>query len=90
VSDADGLIGIVDVLFDEARVVVEIDGRAYHSDDVAFQRDRTRQNRLMRAGYLVLRFTWDDVVARPDEIVALVRHALDGRASDASHRVRGA
>jgi hypothetical protein len=90
VSDADGLIGIVDVLFDGARVVVEIDGRAYHSDDVAFQRDRTRQNRLMRAGYLVLRFTWDDVVARPDEIVALVRHALDGRASDASHRVRGA
>lgn len=27
--------------------VVVVDGRAFHSDDVAFQRDRTRQNRLI-------------------------------------------
>ena len=56
VSDADGLIGYVDLLFAEVKVAVEIDGRAHHTDDVAFQRDRTRQNRLIRAGYHVLRF----------------------------------
>jgi hypothetical protein len=90
VSDGDGLIGIVDVLFAESRVIVEIDGRAYHSDDVAFQRDRTRQNRLIGVGYRVLRFTWDDVVARPDEVVAQVRRALAGRGSGSRHEVRGA
>jgi len=90
VSDADGLIGYVDLLFAEVKVTVEIDGRAYHSDEVTFQRDRTRQNRLIRAGYHVLRFTWDDVVARPDEFVELVRHALASRASGSHHGARGA
>ena len=47
VFDVDGMIGIVDVLFAEPQVIVGIDGRAYHSDDVAFKRDRTRQNRLI-------------------------------------------
>jgi hypothetical protein len=90
ILDADGLIGIVDVLFAEARVIVEIDGRAYHSDDIAFQRDRTRQNRLIGAGYRVLRFTWGDVVARPDEVVRLVRQALAARGSGSRPQVRGA
>ncbi len=78
VHDLDGLVGVVDLLFEEAKVVVEIDGRAYHSDDLAFQRDRVRQNRLVAAGYTVLRFTWDDVVNNPDRLVALVRTAVAG------------
>ena len=90
VLDDDGLIGIVDVLFADACVIVEIDGRAYHSDDIAFQRDRTRQNRLIGAGYRVLRFTWDDVVARPDVVVALVRQALDARGAGTQQQMRGA
>jgi hypothetical protein len=76
VHDADGLIGFVDLLFAEAKVVVEFDGRAFHTDDVAFQRDRTRQNRLVLAGYVPLRFTWDDVVHRPQHVVAEIRAAL--------------
>ena len=72
IYDAEGLVGVVDVLFDHARLVIEFDGRAFHSDDESFQLDRTRQNRLVRAGYSVLRFTWDDVTRRPGEVVALV------------------
>ena len=89
VFDVDGMIGIVDVLFAEQRVIVEIDGRAYHSDDGAFQRDRTRQNRLIGAGYRVLRFTWDDVVARPEKVVAQVRRELAARPSGHAERLRG-
>jgi very-short-patch-repair endonuclease len=74
--DGEGLIGIVDMLFEEEKLVLEIDGRAYHSDDLAFQRDRSRQNRLVRAGYTVLRFTWDDIVHRPSEVIDTVRHML--------------
>ena len=36
--DGDGLIGIVDLLFEDVKLVLEIDGRAYHSEDLAFQR----------------------------------------------------
>jgi len=76
IEDADGLVGYVDLLFPGQRVVVELDGRAYHSDRDRFQLDRTRQNRLVALGYVVLRFTWDDVVHRPDGVVAQVRDAL--------------
>ncbi len=75
VHDGDGLVGVVDLLFDDVRLVVEIDGRAHHSAESAFQRDRTRQNRLVRAGYTVLRFTWDDLVQRSDRVVVEIRSA---------------
>jgi very-short-patch-repair endonuclease len=76
VHDADGLVGYVDLLFTRQRVVVELDGRAYHTDPERFQRDRERQNRLVALGYVVLRFTWDDVVHRGAGLLAQVRDAL--------------
>jgi very-short-patch-repair endonuclease len=82
VHDVDGLIGIVDLLFESASLVVEIDGRAFHSDAQTFQRDRTRQNRLIAAGYSVLRFTWDDLVRRPEYVVQQIRVGVQrGRAA---------
>jgi very-short-patch-repair endonuclease len=77
VHDGRGLIGIVDILFPERRLVVEVDGRAWHVDLDRFQRDRDRQNRLVAAGYTVLRFTADDVAFRPDDVVAVIRRQLD-------------
>ncbi|MFZ0323118.1 MAG: DUF559 domain-containing protein [Actinomycetes bacterium] len=74
--DARGVIGVVDLLFEAARLVVEIDGYAVHGRREAFQRDRTKQNRLIAAGYTVLRFTWDDVQNRPHAIVSQIRAAL--------------
>ncbi len=78
VFDAGGLIGRVDVLFPAAKVVVEVDGYAYHSR-AAFQTDRTKQNRLVAAGYTVLRFTWADLHDRPREVVATIRRATAAR-----------
>lgn len=81
VHDDAGLIGYVDVLFDEEPVVVELDGQAYHSGPDEFQRDRERQNRLVAAGYRVLRFTWHDVTREPERLVAEIRGLLDQRAA---------
>lgn len=78
VYDEDGLIGVVDLLFRDRKVVVEIDGWAFHSDEVAFQNDRRRRNRLVRAGYRVLQFTWDDLTRRPRDVVAEISAALAG------------
>lgn len=77
VHDAAGLIGLVDVGFERERVAIEIDGRAYHSDAARFQRDRTRQNRLVRAGWTVLRFTWHDLARDPAAVLGTVRSVLD-------------
>ena len=66
----------VDVAFPEARLALEVDGRAYHSDARSFQRDRRRQNDLVAAGWTVLRFTWEDIVLRPGEVLARIEAAL--------------
>lgn len=76
IHDSHGLIGIVDLEFAEARLVVEVDGRAHHTDRDRFQKDRTRQNRLVLAGWEVLRFTWEDLVDRPHDVASSVSTKL--------------
>lgn len=67
---------VPDVWFAGQRLVIEFDGESVHSDHLAFETDRSRQNRLVLAGYRVLRFTWEMVVNHPGEVVATVRAAL--------------
>lgn len=68
-------VGWVDLLV-EGKVVVEIDGLAYHSDAKQFAADRRRDAALTGMGYRVLRFTWFDAVRRPGYLLAMVRQAL--------------
>lgn len=58
------------------RLVVELDSEKYHLDAEAFRYDRRRQNELVGSGMVVLRFTWWDVMAAPDYVVATIAHAL--------------
>lgn len=60
---------LIDVAFPAARVAVEVDGWAWHVDAERFRSDRRRQNALVAAGWTVLRFTWHDLVHRPDEVI---------------------
>jgi hypothetical protein len=69
-------IGRVDFAWPDCRLVVESDGFAFHADRRGYRADRRRGNALVLAGWRVLRFSWEDVVDRPDEVVAAVRAAL--------------
>ena len=44
------------------RMVLEVDGLAYHGDRTQFRTDRERDRYLQSRGYLVLRFTADEVL----------------------------
>ncbi|MEU7815266.1 hypothetical protein [Pseudonocardia sp. NPDC049154] len=68
--------GEVDVTFPLVRVAVEVDGWAWHVDVDRFRADRRKQNALVLDGWAPLRFTWHDLVNRPDAVVALLRAAL--------------
>ncbi len=71
-----------DLVFDDVKLIVEIDGFAYHSGRDAFERDRQRQNLLTGAGWTVLRFTWRQVYDNPAEVVTQIertRRMLRGR-----------
>lgn len=66
----------VDVVFRSSRLVIEVDGWAHHHNVDRFERDRRRQNELIGAGWNVLRFTWRDLIERPDSVIAAVRLGL--------------
>jgi very-short-patch-repair endonuclease len=65
-----------DVAFRRQRLVVEIDGRRFHSGSDVFESDRKRQNLLVLDGWRVLRITWRMIQEEPDQVIALVREAL--------------
>jgi very-short-patch-repair endonuclease len=76
IRDRGRLVARVDFCWPAARLVVEADGFAFHSDRAAYRRDRERFNDLERLGWRVLRFTWEDVVSRPEHVLAMVRSCL--------------
>ena len=81
VRDGSLFIARVDFAWPAARLAVEADGFAYHSDREAYRRDRERLNQLERLGWRVLRFTWEDVMSRPEHVIALVRDCLRAAAA---------
>jgi len=67
----------VDVIFRKLKLVIEIDGRLYHTGAEVFESDRWRQNLLILDGWLVLRFTWTMIEERPQEVIAMIREAIE-------------
>lgn len=65
----------VDLLLRDARIAIELDSRDHGAGD-QFQIDRWRDRQLQLLGYVVLRFTWYDVVHRPHVVVADVLRFL--------------
>jgi very-short-patch-repair endonuclease len=66
----------VDFLWRQARVVVEVDGYAFHRDRAAFERDRRRDAALQRIGHRVIRLTDRRVVGEPAAVIRDVRALL--------------
>jgi very-short-patch-repair endonuclease len=66
----------VDFLWHEQRLVVEVDGFAYHANRAAFERDRLRDAELQAAGYRVMRVTWLQIEERPEAVIGRIAQAL--------------
>jgi hypothetical protein len=72
-GDADQWIGRVDFLWRAPRLIVEVDGAAFHDSLLDRQRDAARDARLRTVGWTVLRFAWADVTRRPNEVATQIR-----------------
>ena len=66
----------VDFLWRAQRLVVEVDGYAYHGTRAAFERDRARDAELHAAGHRVIRVTWRQLVGEPEAVIARIAQAL--------------
>lgn len=69
----------LDLAWPAVLVAVECDGVYHHGTSISLRWDDRRQNELVLAGWLVLRFTWQDLVERPDQVVETVRAGLRSR-----------
>jgi very-short-patch-repair endonuclease len=67
----------VDVIFRHLKLAIEIDGRSYHTGAEVFETDRWRQNLLILNGWCVLRFTRTMIEERPEQVLAMVREAIE-------------
>jgi REase_MTES_1575/Transcriptional regulator, AbiEi antitoxin len=67
---------LVDAVWREQKVIVELDSRSHHMTTRAFEEDRERDDVLQLAGYRVIRITWRRLTGEPDRVIARLRAHL--------------
>jgi very-short-patch-repair endonuclease len=72
---ADSWIGRVDFLYEDVRLVIEVNGGWAHTSSMDVERDHHRTARLVAAGYTVLPVPEQLIRERPAEVGRLVREA---------------
>ncbi len=82
------LIAEVDFAWPEARLCIELDGWTQHGTRAAFVRDRARDRALLRLGWMVLRFTWQDVISDRESVIAELVSTYESRAGSLRPRAR--
>ena len=66
----------VDCLWEDRRLVFELDGREVHGTDAAFESDRQRDRVLLAEGYRTGHITWRHLRDEPADVVSDLRRAL--------------
>ena len=65
-----------DFVWREQRLIVETDGDRFHRTRRAFEADRRRDQRLLLAGWRVIRVTWRQLKHERRRVTALIARAL--------------
>ena len=76
---------LVDALWRQERVIVELDGFAFHKSRAQFEADRRRDAKLTVAGYRVLRITQQRLHNEPEAVLAEIRALLSAARLAHSH-----
>lgn len=78
VRDASGLVGRVDFMLTEHRVIIEFDGMVKYGGidgQRALAAEKLREDRLRRLGYVVVRLTWREL-DHPEAVRQLIEAAI--------------
>ncbi|EWT02766.1 hypothetical protein N865_02945 [Intrasporangium oryzae NRRL B-24470] len=82
------LMARVDVADEDLRIVLEADSHEFHTRRRDFDRDCRRYNGLIVRGWLVLRFTWEQVMFEPDVVLESITAAVALRREQGLWRTR--
>jgi very-short-patch-repair endonuclease len=63
---------VVDGFFPTIKLIVEADGKQWHSSDEDMAKDKNRDDRLRSLGWTVLRFTEDEIKYSLEDVVATI------------------
>ncbi len=74
----------VDCLWPRQRLALELDGRAVHAREAAFESDKKRDRELLVEGWRPVRVTWRQLRDEPDAVAADLREVLAELALDAT------
>ena len=67
---------VPDLVWRDERVLVELDSRGFHADWIAQRTDRGKDRNRTLQGWTCLRYTPEDVIDRPFEVIAEIAAAL--------------
>lgn len=73
--DHDGLIGFADMAWLKLGVIGEADGLAKYESRDDYSREKVREDRIRALGFIVVRWTWDQIIRDTPSVVARIRHA---------------
>ena len=76
IRDRSRLIARVDFAYPESRFIIEAHSYRWHSGHRSWERDVQRDKELRRLGWRILYVTYEDVTARPQEVLRDVRAGL--------------
>jgi very-short-patch-repair endonuclease len=68
--------GRIDFAFVERRVLIEVDGRRWHTRERDFEKDKARDRDAQLQGWMILRFSWNEVTCRPDIVLRDILSSL--------------
>ena len=68
--------GRVDLAYPDHKLIIEGDSRKWHLLMKSFETDRHRDNQAQLAGWRILRFTWQAITERPEEVADTIRAGL--------------
>jgi very-short-patch-repair endonuclease len=71
--------GLVDAAYRDARVLIEADGRRWHTRMRDLKKDHVRDAEAARVGWLTLRFLYEQIVHEPDEVCAIIADVRSSR-----------
>lgn len=88
IDDHAGFVGRVDLADTELRIVIEGESLEFHGEREVFDRDCHRYSRLVADGWLVLRFSWTQVMTKPAWVKAVIAQTVEHRAQQVSSGAR--